>query len=62
MYSHLFDNLFLSKMELSEDLIKFLHHEMRSIALGEFIVSKYEIALSKEDLNVVASVSPPGVT
>ena len=61
MYSHLFDNLFLSKLELSDDLIPYLHHEMRSIAYLKYIIEKYNINLPAEDLSVIASLIEPKI-
>lgn len=61
MYSHLFDNLFLSKIDLSDELAPFLHHEMRSIQYLAFIVEKYSIDLTKDDLSVISSLIEPKI-
>lgn len=61
MYSHLFDNLFLSKLELTEELALYQHHEMRSIYYLTYIVKKYNIDLNQQDLAVISSLIEPKI-
>lgn len=54
MYSHLFDDLFLSK--LKKDIGDLAEHENRSIFILENIIKKYKINISKSELKVIGDL------
>ena len=54
MYSHLFDDLFLSK--LKKDIGDLAEHENRSIFILENIIKKYKINISKPELKVIGDL------
>lgn len=57
-FSHFFDNFFLSdKIPNSE----FRHHEYRSCKLFEFIVKKYKIDLSDDEIKIVNRMINPDI-
>ena len=57
MYSHLFDDLFLSK--LKKDIGELAEHENRSIFILENIISKYKIDISDTEFRVIADLIHP---
>jgi HD superfamily phosphohydrolase len=58
-YSHLFDDLFLEKLDYYKDLGKNVHHEERSKVLIKYIVNKYELELSDKEIVVVQDLIDP---
>ncbi len=57
-FSHFFDNFFLSdKIPNSE----FRHHEYRSCKLFEFIVKKYKIDLSDDEIKIINRMINPDI-
>jgi HD superfamily phosphohydrolase len=63
LFSHLFDDLFLPKLnnykELDEKTNGLVHHENRSIYLLDYMVSKYSIELTKEQIKVISDLINP---
>lgn len=58
-YSHLFDDLFLKKLDNYNELGENVHHENRSKLLLRHIVHKYNINLDVDDLNVICDLIDP---
>ena len=56
MYSHLFDDLFLKKLDLPESL---RCHESRSVLILNYIVSKYQINIDNKELRVIGDLINP---
>lgn len=57
MYSHLFDDLFLSKIKLEDESLKI--HENRSVLILNNIVKKYKINISNNELQVIGDLINP---
>ncbi len=58
-YSHLFDDLFLKKLENYSDLGENVHHENRSKLLLRHIIKKYNIELNNDDISVICDLIDP---
>ena len=65
LYSHLFDNCFLPLLpnynEL-KNLTNNIHHENRSIFLLKYIINKYNIDLSEEQIQVIGDLINPKIS
>lgn len=61
MYSHLFDHLFLSKLENKEKFGKLIDHEYRSIFYLKYLIKKNNIPLDNDDLSVITSLIEPDI-
>lgn len=59
MYSHLFDHLFLNKLENKEKFGKLIDHEYRSIFYLKYLINKNNIPLDNQDINVISSLIEP---
>ena len=62
IYSHLFDECFLKKLDNYNELkqlTKNVHHENRSCFLLNYIVNTYNVCLSKNQLNVINDLINP---
>ena len=57
-FSHFFDNFFLSERIPNSE---FRHHEYRSCKLFEFIVKKYKIDLSDEEIKIINRMINPDI-
>ena len=58
-YSHLFDDLFLKKIDNYNELGQNVHHENRSKLLLRHIIKKYSIELTSDDLKVICDLIDP---
>ena len=59
MYSHLFDDIFLPKLENFNELGKLAVHEERSIIILENVIKKYNIKISNDELKVIGDLINP---
>ena len=59
MYSHLFDDLFLPKLDNYKDFGELAIHEYRSIVLLKHIVKKYNLDISNEEVTVISDLINP---
>jgi len=59
IYSHLFDDLFLSRLSNYKELGEMVHHEARSILLLKYLVKKYKIDLSDNEINIISDLINP---
>jgi HD superfamily phosphohydrolase len=58
-FSHLFDDLFLKRLESYNKLGKNVHHEERSKFLLEYMIKKYEIDITEDELLVIGDLIYP---
>ena len=59
MYSHLFDDIFLPKLEKYNSLGNIAIHEERSIIILKNLIEKYEINISSDELIVIGDLINP---
>lgn len=61
MYSHLFDDIFLSKLPNYKELGNLVIHESRSIIILEKMIQKYDLEISKSEFNVISNLIDPKI-
>ena len=59
LYSHLFDDLFLKQLDNYNELGDLVHHEKRSKLLLRYMVDKYNIPLTDQQLLVISDLIDP---
>ena len=55
-FSHFFDNLLLPKIKENH---KFMHHEIRSCEIIEYMIKKYKLNFTKDEINFIKNLINP---